>query len=117
MFYEISWKSLKQEDVTIRENLEIIWQKVDAGFKSALNPKLILSEEAAAFFEGNDYGAGPSIKDIRDGRFYSYAPRRCERGYYAKFYVCSSLSGFCFMITHDAGCDLYNMIDYEEDLV
>lgn len=103
MLYEIDCTQWK--DKTYKEKAEEMWVKVRTHAKNKMNAKLILSERAAYHYEVGDYG-------INDLELY-LSSRRCERGYYAEFYVCSQLQGLCFMVSYDDGVDLFNFTNLE----
>jgi hypothetical protein len=106
MYYEVDCSKFDEAEREWDYGIGMIWDHVKKHENKLSNPILIMSSQASYYYESSDYGS-----DFNDYNHW-VSVKQCERGYYADFYVCSSLAGFCFMIVHDKGVDLINFINF-----
>lgn len=107
MLIQIDYNKFKENNDTVKESFECIHMAIHEHCKKLQNPKLIYSEGLAYLFEGWDSGPHGDFKYIKE------TISRCERGYYADFYVASCIKDNTVIICHDNGVDAIEVTGFD----
>lgn len=110
--HQYDWKKLVLEgETTHKERIENLYMLLRQHKEKLKNPRVVFSALLADDFESWDTGPGCSF--YRSSGW--VPPPRCDRGYYADFWVTSCLKDNCILIAHDDGFDAIELVNFPED--
>lgn len=104
----IDTNDIKKEHpgITHWEIFEFFLNEVKEYEKKVKNPKRIMGIGLASALEPRDYGTDLTYYDLG-----MKSPPRCEKGYYADFWVSTSLQNHALIIAHDDGFDSFELLN------
>jgi len=113
--HRYDWKKLAAEGGTHKERMEGVYMILQKLKDKLKNPRVVFSALLADDFESWDTGPGPAFYRDSPGWRGWKPPPRCNRGYYADFWVTSCLQDNSILIAHDDGFDAIELMNFPED--